>query len=114
MLRLTGFRLVTYDSLIRREQDREPPEGDGRARGSRGRTYETTKELLSQGLSIGEIAQQRGLAETTIVGHLERVSQQGETLDLGHILPVPLKGFRKSRRRSDIAEPRFSGPYGST
>ena len=83
-----GLPLVTYDALIRREQDRVEPEGDTRARG-RGGTYETTKGLLSQGLSIGEIAQQRGLAESTIVGHLERVNHQGETLDLGHVLPAP-------------------------
>ena len=49
--------------------------------------HDETGGLLSQGLSIGEVAQQRGLAETTVIGHLERMSAQGSVLDLAHVLP---------------------------
>ena len=43
--------------------------------------------MLSRGLSISQIARQRGLTETTIVGHLERMTDQGVVLDLEHLLP---------------------------
>ena len=60
----------------------------GQAAPRRGATYDTTKELLSQGLSVAQIAQERRLAETTILGHIERISEQGEMLDLSHLLPA--------------------------
>ena len=52
-----------------------------------GSTYEATRELLSQGLSVNQIAQQRGLEEKTIIGHLERVAEQGVSLNLEHLMP---------------------------
>ena len=52
-----------------------------------GSTYEATRELLSQGLSVNQIAQQRGLEEKTIIGHLERVADQGVSLNLEHLMP---------------------------
>ena len=66
-------------------------EAVGRPRERRDRrhssTHEETAVLLSRGLSISEVAQQRGLAETTVVGHLERISAGGSVLDLTHVLP---------------------------
>ena len=53
----------------------------------RGATYDETKSLLEQRLSVSQIAQQRGLAEITIIGHLERMAGEGLTLDLEHLLP---------------------------
>ena len=53
-----------------------------------GATYETTRELLEQGLTISQIAKQRGLAANTILGHLERISSQGDILDLTNLLPT--------------------------
>ena len=50
-------------------------------------TFNETLALMSQKLSVGQIAQQRGLAETTILGHLERLAQQGTVLDLEHLMP---------------------------
>jgi ATP-dependent DNA helicase RecQ len=55
--------------------------------GRRGDTYEQTLVLLSQGMSISEVAQQRGLAETTILGQIERMAAQGRELSLEHLLP---------------------------
>ena len=55
----------------------------------RGSTYDATRELLSKGLSVSQIAQQRGLAETTITSHLELMVSQGVTLDMEHLLPSP-------------------------
>ena len=51
------------------------------------RTHEATAELLGRGLSVTEIARERGLAETTVIGHLERLADLGETVDLARVLP---------------------------
>ena len=50
-------------------------------------TANETLSLMSQKLSVGQIAQQRGLAETTIIGHLECLAAQGAVLDLEHLMP---------------------------
>jgi ATP-dependent DNA helicase RecQ len=52
-----------------------------------GSTYLQTKELLDQKLSIAEIARQRGMTENTIVGHLEKLLQAGEILEVDHLHP---------------------------
>ncbi len=52
-----------------------------------GSTYDQTKQLLQQGMTVDEVAQQRGLAESTIAGHIERLIQAGEQLDLSSYLP---------------------------
>ena len=52
-----------------------------------GSTYDQTRQLLQQGLSIGEVARERGLAESTIASHLNRLVRAGEKLDLGPLLP---------------------------
>ena len=81
-----GLPLVAYDALVSWEPSTEAPEHEPLARG-RGNTFDVTKELLSRGLTISEIAQERGLAENTVVGHLERISYKGEALDISHLLP---------------------------
>ena len=51
------------------------------------RTHEATAELVGQGMSVAEVARERGLAETTVIGHLERLAGQGVLVDLTHVLP---------------------------
>ena len=58
-----------------------------RAERRRGTTYDVTKELLSEKLPISLIAQQRGLADTTVIGHIERMADTGIVLDIEHLLP---------------------------
>ena len=57
-------------------------------------------ELLSQRLSISQIAQQRGLAESTIIAHIERLAGQSIRLDLDHLMPAEerLKGIEEAFR----------------
>lgn len=50
-------------------------------------TYEQTLALLSQGLTVEQIARERSLAENTIIGQLERMASQGRDLSLEHLLP---------------------------
>ncbi|MDE0143502.1 MAG: DNA helicase RecQ [Caldilineaceae bacterium] len=59
-----------------------------------GSTYDQTKQLLQQGMSIEEIARERGLATSTIAGHLDRLVRAGEKLDLESLLP-PQERFEK-------------------
>lgn len=61
-----------------------------------GSTYDQTKQLLQQGMSIEEIARERGFAKSTIAGHVDRLIRAGEELDLGPLLP-PQDRFSKIR-----------------
>ncbi|MDP3899823.1 MAG: AAA family ATPase [bacterium] len=54
-------------------------------RKKRGATYEVTKELLSEKKSFAQIADERGISEGTIMGHVEKLLQRGDTLSLNHI-----------------------------
>ena len=50
-------------------------------------TYSQTKELVNQKLSIAEIAGERGMVESTIISHLEKIIQTGKYLNLKHLQP---------------------------
>ncbi len=71
---------VVQRSVGGQERERRQPR--------RGNTYDITREMLSQGLSISQIARQRGMVETTIIGHIERMADRGVALELGHLLPA--------------------------
>ncbi len=57
-------------------------------------TYEQTKNLLEQGLSIDEVAQERDISPGTIFAHIEMLVQTGENLDLRAHLPPPDRAMR--------------------
>ena len=50
-------------------------------------TYEQTRELLEQGLTIGETATRRGLTTMTITNHIDRLVAEGVAIDLRPLLP---------------------------
>jgi len=52
-----------------------------------GSTYLETKSLLAKKLSIKEIANRRGMTDSTIFGHLEKLLARGDELDLEHLKP---------------------------
>ena len=52
-------------------------------------TIQETKRLLSENLSISQISRRRGMSERTIIGHLEKLAQKGEDLQLDHLRPSP-------------------------
>ena len=72
---------------VKRQQPGEISGERKRPESRRGATYDETKSLLEQRLSVSQIAHQRNLAETTIIGHLECMTGQGLILDLEHLLP---------------------------
>ena len=57
----------------------------------KGASYEKTGQLLEQGMSVEQIARERGLATSTIAGHLERLVDRGMDIDLRPMLPAPRK-----------------------
>ena len=69
--------------------DKSSPGEGRRSVRSPGPTIYETKKLLQQGLSIAEISERRGLARSTVTGHLERLVKAGEDIDLDHLLPPP-------------------------
>ena len=54
-----------------------------------GTTHALTLHLLQQGLSVAEIAKERGLSHGTVLAHLERIVKSGETVDITPSLPSP-------------------------
>ena len=54
-----------------------------------GTTHALTLHLLQQGLSVAEIAKERGLSHGTVLAHLERIVKSGETVDITPLLPSP-------------------------
>ena len=79
-------RTVEVASSFGRETTGRESRREGRE-GRRSDTYEQTLALLEQGMNISQIAQERGLAETTIIGQIERMAAQGRELSLEHLLP---------------------------
>ena len=72
-----------------------PPAKPRRAvREKRTPTVLATRELLDEGRSVGEIAEIRSLDLTTVIGHVERLVQDGATLDLSPSLPAPERTAR--------------------
>lgn len=54
-------------------------------RKKKGATHEVTKELLAAKKDIAAIASERGLHESTIIGHVEKLLERGDELDLSHV-----------------------------
>ena len=67
-----------------------------------GSTYSKTLGLFRQGLTIDEIATQRGLSPGTIIGHLERLATHGERIDVRRQLePERIDRIRQELERSE-------------
>ena len=56
-------------------------------------TYEKTKLLIDEKNSLQEIADKREVTKETIVGHIEKLLESGEKIDIDYIK----KGFEKNR-----------------
>ena len=54
-----------------------------------GSTLDVTRRLLSQSRPLEEIAAERGLTLSTIMGHAEALVDAGDDLELDHLMPVP-------------------------
>lgn len=70
VLKYSGFRSVGRHEL--KDEPEEPKKE------SKPDTYELTRQLLEQGLSLEEIAKERGFVVNTIEGHVARFIKDGE------------------------------------
>ena len=65
-----------------------PPGGMiGAPRPRTGQTHMQTLELVRDGSNVAEIAATRGISQQTVLTHLERLMDQGESFDITHLLP---------------------------
>ena len=54
-------------------------------------SYRETGRLISEGASLEEVAEARGLKDTTVIGHLERLVEEGAAVEWAHLLPPPVR-----------------------
>ena len=52
-----------------------------------GGTHLQTLELVREGSNVAEIAAARGISQQTVLTHLERLMDEGESFDITHLLP---------------------------
>jgi len=67
-----------------------------------------TKDLVAQGLSFEEVAEQRGINETTIRSHLERFIHEGGQIDLGHLMPSEDRRIKIEAAFKEMGEARLT------
>ena len=92
--------LIQDHARARNLEEREFPSRRNKRRETKdrvGSTHDQTKQLLQQGMTIAQIAQRRGLARSTIEGHLKRLIRGGEQIDLRPLMP-PTKRFERIRK----------------
>ena len=59
-----------------------------------GDTYARTADLVREGFNVAEIAARRGIAQQTVLTHLERLVEAGEAFDITHLMP-PERKYRR-------------------
>ena len=85
LLNITGMgerKIQIYGDLFLGEIINFVKEKNGEEVFVKGATYIVTYDLYKNGLSVGEIAQARGLNEVTIYSHLAYLYEKGEPVDL--------------------------------
>lgn len=83
---------------VRKQRD---PMAESRPKKEKGETQRTSIDLLKQGLSVEEVAKQRGLQPSTIEGHAAKGIAEG-TLDVGLFLtPAQLEEIKAVLPESD-------------
>ena len=79
-------------------------------------TYDITKNLVKQKLTVAEMAAEREMTEETIVNHLEKLIERGDEIDIEHIRPRSDRlekikaAFEKSKSTKLTPARRILGP----
>ncbi len=84
------LRVIRDYAVLNQLHERPIPQSARRERRSAralSQTYTQTRDLLREGLSIEDVAIRRGLAENTVIGHMERLLEAGERFDISEWLP---------------------------
>lgn len=58
-----------------------------------------TKELIEKEMTLSEISKERNLSVDTIIGHIEKLVEQGEIINLKNIIPKGEKEIKKSFKK---------------
>ena len=91
-----------------RPQRQSRQRGESRSVRIAGSTYDQTKRLLAQGLSIEQVAQERDMSPSTIFAHVEMLVQTGENLDLRAHLPSPDRAMRVQDAFHEVGDNRLT------
>jgi len=67
-----------------------------------------TVDLVNQGLPLNEVAEDRGISETTLLSHLERFVSEGGRLHLEHLMPSDDKRDRIEMLFEEMGDARLS------
>jgi len=67
-----------------------------------------TKDLVAQGLSLAEVAEQRGIRETTVRSQLEQFVREGGEIDLEHLMPPDAKRLKIEAAFQEAGEARLT------
>jgi len=87
-IQVRAIRKLRARLTLERRKDSSTDSGnENRAGKLTGSTYDQTRQLLQQGMTIEMVAQQRGLKTSTILNHLERLFRSDEQLDLRPLMP---------------------------
>ena len=90
-----GYRFIK--EIINFSQEKR-----GKKKKKNGDTYKQTLELIRKGLSIEEIAVQRGIATTTVFSHLAKLYASGEPVDLHqYVAKSDLQAIQKAKDELD-------------
>ena len=76
--------------------------------GGKGSTFETTRQLLEQGLSIKQVAQERDLTAGTVIKHLERLVESDLDIDIRSL--VAPDRFEKIKRAFEETDSTLFAP----
>ncbi len=83
--------IVSHAQLYRLREGSVPAKASrGGRRSSRRRdsTHDSVRDLVRQGRSIGEIAEDRGLSQRTIIKHIETLVQEEEQINIDYLMPA--------------------------
>lgn len=88
--KISSAELTTMQTNFIRACGGTPGKGRTVSKKKAGSTYETTKGLACRGLSLKEMAKERGLTTTTIISHLEKLTAEKQIepqRDISHLKP---------------------------
>jgi len=85
------------------------PIAHSKAKNKRGETYRITQEFLEKKIPISEIANERGLAEGTIISHINKIMSWDNNLDLEYLEPSS-ETFNEIKKAFEVCETEMLRP----
>jgi len=90
-----GYRFIKEIIAFSKEKREKKP----KKKTKKGNTLKETLSLYKDGLSVEEIAKERGVAKNTIFTHLIKLYDEGEEVNLHQLIPISdLKSIEKAKK----------------